>query len=70
MMAARCGGKGVFIALLLILSEGVFVQGGFLDSIKNVFGVGAPTDNIVIPSGQENLPNYFRIETQVVRLDN
>jgi len=59
------------ISILYALAIGlVYVEAGIFDSIKNVFGMGAPKEEVSIPSGQENLPPYFRFESQIVRLDN
>lgn len=41
-----------------------------VSQLKDLVGLGAPKETVEIPKGQENLPNYFRIEAQIVRLDN
>ncbi|XP_055334654.1 uncharacterized protein LOC129585812 [Paramacrobiotus metropolitanus] len=60
------------LSLFLVLSVGYHSvhAAGILDSIKNVFGISSNKEQIVVPSGGERLPNYYRIEALVVRLEN
>jgi len=43
---------------------------GIFDSIKNLFGISSNKEQIVVPSGSERLPNYYRIEALIVSLQN
>lgn len=47
-------------------------SGGIIDSIKNALGMGSSSGNseIKVPANSVNLPNYFRLEAEIVRMDN
>jgi len=57
-------------ALVVTLLGSTAVSAGILDSIKNAVGLGPNKEQIQVQPGSENLPNYFRIETEVVHLEN
>jgi len=62
--------KLLILAVALVFGGQQVSCGGIIDSIKGALGLGTNADKIVVPSGSANLPNYFRVETEIVRLSN
>ncbi|OQV13448.1 hypothetical protein BV898_12300 [Hypsibius exemplaris] len=60
------------IAVLLLMVLMSVVSAGILDSIKSVLGITSSSTSSAIQqdSSGANLPNYFRIEAELVRMDN
>jgi hypothetical protein len=57
-------------AFILIVGASLVNAGSVIDKIKGALGLGTGAENIVVPGGSGNLPNYFRVETEIVRLSN
>jgi len=60
----------VFCAIFVCLNSGANA-GGLIDSLKGALGFGTDAEKISVPGGRDSsLPNYFRVETELVRISN